>query len=114
MDSNQNMGRMRRVEMVGNYGGHAGATRSSGGGFVDPVEVLIEQLRREARAADLARAESRQKRMEAMYQAILKSLREDDERRRNSWLAKAMRRFAALGAMASAVWNSRAVRTLVP
>ena len=114
MDSKHKMGWMKRVEAVGSNGGHEEATKSSGGGLVDPLEELIEQLRREARAADLARAGSRKERTEVMYQAILKRLREDEERRRNSWFAKTLRGLSALGATASAVWNSRAVRMLVP
>lgn len=114
MDSTHKMGWVKRMGAEGSLRGQGGTTKPLGGGFVDPIEGLIEELRREAHAADLARASSRQERMEAMYQAVLKRLREEDERRRNSWFAKAMRGLNALGATASAVWNSRAVRMLVP
>jgi len=115
MDSNNKMVRVEGVEVVSHTGGHGGdSARSSGGDFFDPIDGLIEQLRREANAADLARAGSRKERTEAMYQAVLKRLREDEERRRTSWSARTLRRLSSLGATASALWNSRAVRMLVP
>lgn len=115
MDSNNKMARVERAVAVGNNGGHGGEhAESSGGDFVDPIDGLIEQLRREAHAAERARAGTRKERTEAMYQAVLKKLSEEEERRRKSWSAKTLRGLSSLGATASALWNSRAVRMLVP
>ena len=91
------------------------AVRTGGIGSADRVDLLVEELCREARATYSAGAdESFPFRADTIYQAVMRDVREREERRQRLWSARLMRFANRLAAPVSALWNSRIARSLVP
>ena len=101
-----------KVEKAGVMGGEGGV----GHDRVPPeLAGIILALREEARIAYLARSEESMKRSaDAIYRGVLEKLRQEEERRRRSWSARMIRFLNRVAAPAAALWNSRAMRSLVP
>ena len=91
------------------------AERTGAIGSTDRVDILVEELCREARATySVGADESFPIRAEAIYRAMMETVREQEERRLRSWGARLGRFANRLAAPVSAMWNSRTARSLVP
>ena len=101
-----------KVEKVGVIGNQGGAGKA---GVPTELVDIIAGLREATRAASMARSEgSMRLRADAIYRGVMEKLQKEEERRRKSWSARMIRFLNRVAASAAGLWNSRAVRSLVP
>ena len=80
----------------------------------DRVDLLVEELCSEARAACGGSTDEWSPfRSESIYRAVMEAVREQEERKRRSWVAKLIRFANRLATPVSTLWHPRAARSLV-